>query len=283
MIKKIILIVLVVLALFVAYVGVSYGPGIKKFLTLERIDLAPDLVVFVGYGGASLVLTSADKNEALIVDTKMFGGAKALKAYMDDTGPNAQVTIVNTHFHADHAKGDALFPDAKIIAGAYSRAQWKSRSGMDRFPDVQIAVGNAYTFTIGADTVIARNLGRGHTWNDVVVWLKNRRILHTGDLVFNTWHPALLPADGCDVTGWMACLDTMLADYDAETVIPGHGPIGGKEVLQNMKNYFVDVQNAVGNERRIKELEGKYKDFFEIPGTSSVRNSVEFISGERAD
>jgi len=279
-IKKIILIVLILLALLIAYIGVSYGPGIKKFLTLEHVDLAPDLVALVGYGGNSLVLISDDKSEALIVDTKMLGGAKKLKVFLDETAPNAAVTIVNTHFHLDHTGGDNLFPNAKIIAGAYTAEQWTRATRMERLPDEQIAVGDACTFTIGADTVVARNIGRGHTWNDVCVFLKNRGILHTGDLVFNTWHPALLPDDGCDISGWTAALDSMLAIEGVKTVIPGHGPVGGREVLVNMKDYFVDVQNAVGDEERIKELEIKYADYFEIPGTSSVRNSVKFLSTE---
>ena len=277
MIKKIIISILILVAAFVAYIGVSYGPAIKKYLTMERFVLAPDLVAFIGYGGNSIVFISADKSEALIVDTKMLGGAKALHRYIQKMAPNAKVTIVNTHFHPDHTRGNKRFPGATVISSAYTREQWQSRTGMQRLPDVRVQTGEAYTFTIGVDTIIVRNLGRGHTWNDAVVWLKNRKLLLTGDLVFNTWHPALLPEDGCDVDGWIACLDSMLQDFDAETVIPGHGPMGGREVLLNQRDYFVSIRHAVGDERQIQRLEEKYKDYFEIPGTSSVRKTAEMF------
>ena len=281
MIKKILIILGAIFVLFVAYIGMSYGPGIKKFLTMERVDLAPALVAFVGYGGNSLVLVSEDETEALISDTKMLGGAKKLRTFLDETAPDAAVTIVNTHFHPDHTGGDKLFPNAKIISGAYKETQWSTATRMKKLPDVQIPVNESYTFTIGAATIVVRNLGRGHTWNDVCVLLKNRGILQTGDLVFNAWHPALLPDDGCGVPGWMACLDSMVAINGVETVIPGHGVIGGREVLQNMKNYFVDMQNAVADEEKVARLEEKYKDYFKIPGTSSVRASVDFIRSIR--
>ncbi len=88
--------------------------------------------------------------------------------------------------------------------------------------------------------LIAR--GQGHTESDLVLYLPEDKILFTGDLVFNGCHPYI--ADG-DIINWKAWLD-YLKSLKVKTVIPGHGPLGDKSILGQMKNYLQDLEIAAG-------------------------------------
>ena len=102
---------------------------------------------------------------------------------------------------------------------------------MDRLPDVALTIGEEHVFSIGDDTIRVRNMGSGHTWNDVIVYFENWKILMTGDLVFDRWHPAVLKPDGANVSKWIDNLNFMINNYDAETVIPGHGSVSQQRFL----------------------------------------------------
>jgi len=132
--KKILLIVGLIFAIIVAAGGVYLYRGYQKFMTVETIVLDPQLTLYLG-GGNSIVLTSEDGLSALVVDTKMRGAAETLRNYVKAKN----VTIVNTHDHFDHVGGNALYPQATIIAGEYTKEQWdKDSHKLSRYPDITL-------------------------------------------------------------------------------------------------------------------------------------------------
>ena len=62
----------------------------------------------------------------------------------------------------------------------------------------------------------------------MVVYLKNRKILFSGDLIFNKINPFLIRKSGASVIKWIADLDSLLNRWDITTIVPGHGNTGGK-------------------------------------------------------
>ena len=272
--KKFLLILLAALVLFVIYLGVTYGPMLKKFLaySVEKVD--ENMTICWGYGGNSVILKSDDGQKILIVDTKMGGGAKRLEKIVTAMAPDAEVTIANTHFHSDHAGGNKRFPDAQIIAGAYEADQWMKRSGMNRMPDVTLPAGEEHILEIGNEIVRIQNVGRGHSWHDIVVYFQNRKLLVTGDLFFHTWHPVFIEVDGGDMVSWMRDLDYLLETYEISTVVPGHGPKTDRQGLEFFLDYFVSIRDAIGDETRLAELKAKYKDWLIMPGMSGFDKTV---------
>lgn len=92
---------------------------------------------------------------------------------------------------------------------------------------------------IGDRRVELHHLGiAAHTTNDVVVWLPDERVLFTGDLAFNGGTPFVLMGS---VAGTLVALDR-LVEFDAEVIVPGHGPPGGPELLSTMGAYVRLVQ-----------------------------------------
>ena len=275
--KKVLLIIGLTILVVIAAGGIYFWKFYQDFIKVETVSYDPQLTIYLG-GGNSIVLISEDGASALIVDTKMRGAAQTLKNQVKAK----DVTIVNTHDHFDHVGGNALYPQAKIIAGEYTKEQWDEDSGKtSRYPDVTLKSGEEKIMKIGSETVHIFNTGRAHTWNDVVVYLENRKLLVTGDLIFNHWHPALLAKNGTQVGSWVNVLSSLSNKYEIKTIIPGHGLIGDEKTLVAMKDYFVLISDAIGNKEKQAALKEKYKDFFTFPGMFSFRNTLKFIEQEK--
>jgi len=85
-----------------------------------------------------------------------------------------------------------------------------------------ITVGEQLTLHRGRRTIEIRQLGRGHTRGDLVVWLPEERIAITGDLVV---HPIpLMGSDQSFIRDWGVTLEKLRA-LQPKTIIPGHGPL----------------------------------------------------------
>ena len=79
-----------------------------------------------------------------------------------------------------------------------------------------------------------------HSTNDVVAWIPERRVLFTGDLVFNGGTPFVLMGS---VAGALMVLDRLM-EYDAEVLVPGHGPPCHPQVVDTVGEYLRFVQDT---------------------------------------
>lgn len=109
--------------------------------------------------------------------------------------------------------------------------------------------------------------GPGHTDSDLILYLPDDKILFTGDLIFNECHPYV--AHG-DITKWKAWLDHM-DSLEVGTIMPGHGQIGTEDLIDQMKTYLEDLEQAaeelVSNDISPEELQNisvpvAYKDWW---------------------
>jgi glyoxylase-like metal-dependent hydrolase (beta-lactamase superfamily II) len=277
--KKVLIISGVILLLVIVAGILLVFQRFQNVMAVETVQLDPQLKIYLGGGGNSIVLTSEDGQKALIVDTKMAGAAKSLR----NSVRAGDITIVNTHFHVDHISGNQLYPGAKLIAGAYSQEQWKKAAGENRYPDEIIQPGQETTLQIDSETIHVRNMGRAHTWNDVVVYLEKRKLLVTGDIIFLGRHPVLFAGSGASVTSWITVLDTLQTLYDVTTLVPGHGKVSDKNAIAWMKEYFTSAGDAIGNPQKQTELKGKYGTLSSLPGMSGFEKTMQYIEKERKD
>jgi glyoxylase-like metal-dependent hydrolase (beta-lactamase superfamily II) len=266
-----------VLGLIILVVVIFGWQIFHSMMAVETITYDPQLTIVLGGGGNSIVLTSEDGKQALVVDTKMMGAAKQLRKII--TAP--EITLVNTHFHRDHVGGNDLYPTAHIIAGAYTQEQWKQMAGKNRYPDETIQIGQEKTFPFGSETVHVRNMGRAHTWDDVVVYLEKRKMLVTGDILFLGRHPVLFVQGGANVAAWISVLDTVQNLYDIKAVVPGHGPVADKTSLAVLKTYFTDASDAATHPEKRTAFSGKYKAMSSMPGMTGADKTISFIEAEQ--
>jgi glyoxylase-like metal-dependent hydrolase (beta-lactamase superfamily II) len=261
------------LAILVLFAGlfVVMFPAINAMSKFGVVDFDSGLKIFTGGGGNSVVYSAPDKSTVIVIDTKMGGSARKLKAYVDSINPDAKVTVINTHAHPDHTGGNKLFTKAEFITGGYENAKPGVLQGM------LIKAGETYTIKVPDDELEIRNMGNAHSFADVIVYFKKRKLLVTGDLVFNGWHPALIKQGGADTDKWVKALDYLQKNFDIKTAVPGHGQVSDAKILQEQKSYFEDIKAAVNNPALLKALNEKYKGYMHIPVMSGFDNTVKFL------
>ena len=162
-------------------------------------------------------------------------------------------TLVNTHHHGDHTFGNHLFEGATIVGHEGVRQallDWGPPRNTPFWTDVdwgevELAppfLTYAEGVTVHVDDLECRVSHVGtpaHTTNDSVVWVPERQLLFSGDLVFNGGTPFLLQGS---ISGGLEAVDALRA-LGAETIVPGHGPVCGPEVLDVVGSYLRFVQD----------------------------------------
>ncbi|MGW0981866.1 MBL fold metallo-hydrolase [Streptomyces xiamenensis] len=92
-----------------------------------------------------------------------------------------------------------------------------------------------------------------HTTDDSVLWIPERRLLFSGDLLFNGGTPFLLQGS---ISGALRALETLRA-LNPETIVPGQGPVCGPEVIDRVGAYLRFVQDLArrGHEAGLTPLD----------------------------
>jgi cyclase len=80
-----------------------------------------------------------------------------------------------------------------------------------------------------------------HTTNDSIVWVPDRGLLFSGDLLFNGSTPFLLQGS---VAGAIRALTDVVAPLGASTIVPGHGPVAGPDLIDRVLSYLHFVQDT---------------------------------------
>lgn len=191
----------------------------------------------------------------LVVDTCFtVGRAEAFRRRIEETTSTPLRTLVNTHHHGDHTYGNFVFGEATIVAQERCRQEMIAtglsttklfEEGVD-WGDIQISPPSV-TFAdridlyIGDLLIEAHYVGQpAHTTNDVIYYVPDRKLMFTGDLVFSGGTPFVLMGS---VQGSLQAYE-FLRRFDVETVVPGHGPVCGPELFDDMADYLEMVRDV---------------------------------------
>ena len=192
--------------------------------------------VIVSGGESALIDTAATEARAL-----------ALRSAVRRVSPRAPRTVVNTHFHGDHTFGNFVFaPEAVVVAHERTRTEMAGAglhlTGL--WPEVEwgelslalpsLTYEKRMTLHVGEVTAELLHLGPAHTTDDTVVWLPRERVLFTGDLVMSGATPF------CPMGSVSGSLEALveLRKFGALTVVTGHGPVAGPELLDRAESYL---------------------------------------------
>jgi glyoxylase-like metal-dependent hydrolase (beta-lactamase superfamily II) len=280
--KKILLWIFLVVAVIAAAGFILFSiyvkPFMSKMMVVHTVQYDPQLTLVLGGGGNSCILTS--DSVVLVVDSKMKDAAKNLYDQVKQIAGNKPIILVNTHVHTDHTGGNSFYKGQTIIAGGnYDKDFWAKDAGAETMPTVWVK--DSLVFKVSDETVTVLNLGfDAHTQSDVVVYLSNRKMLFAGDVVLNKAIPALFKKYDASSAGYLKAFDLMEKRFDIKTVVPGHGDIGGPEVIDNFRNYFRDMQTAAQDDSKKGELTAKYKDWNQIPIVMSPGATIRYMKGE---
>jgi cyclase len=176
-------------------------------------------------------------------------------------------TLVHTHSDGDHWFGNELVAgsEVEIIASEAAAASMTPEAAQqlttlwdrqDEVGDFVRAVAGSFgpsgitatlptrTFTVelgldvGGREVRLLQVGPAHTLGDVLVHVPDARVVYTGDILFVGAAPLVWtgPISRC-----LAAIDRIL-DLDVSVIVPGHGPLTGKDGARVVRDYLVYVQ-----------------------------------------
>ncbi|MFD7257401.1 MBL fold metallo-hydrolase [Streptomyces sp. NPDC059874] len=223
---------------------------------------------FVSDGGRTLLVdTAATERRAL-----------ALREAVVSAGVPLPRTVVNTHHHGDHTYGNSLFaPDALILGHDNARAEqlaaghqlemiWPATDfGAIAITAPDLTYSDRTTLHVGETEVRIVHPGVAHTTGDSIVWLPRQRVVFTGDLVFAEGTPFLAMGS---LAGSLRALE-LLRSLDAETVVPGHGPLTDPSAYESTERYLRYVAELAreGRDKGLTPLEAaRQADLGEFAG-----------------
>lgn len=278
-ILKILGIILLVIILLGIVLSTLYFPAMKK-LYYGNAVIRPDtaLTIYLGGGGNTVVFNS--DSAVLVIDTKYGKSAESLHGEVEALRNGKPVVIVNTHSDLDHTGGNPLYKNAKIISGKLDEDYWiTANKGREGMPTVWVT--DTMDLRLGDETITLISMGQAHTWNDIIVYFRNRELLVTGDLVFNGINTFFDEKKGSN--GWKSieALKTLAFLPGVKTVVPGHGETGGGELISRMQEYLEDMAMAADNPEKEKEIKKKYKKLAALPGMSSPGIVIDYFRNHR--
>jgi len=218
-----------------AYVGIkNASPAENSFGANSGVVIGEDAVLIVD------TLISAKEAKRLLADIFKVTG-KPIKY------------VVNTHYHLDHAWGNAVFVNegAVVIGHENSRlASAQSEYGLEHCQEFGLTAsdmkGTILKFpTVTFADVLRIDLGGGvrvdlsypgasHTGDSIIAYVEPDNVLFAGDILFTKYHPYL--GEG-NIPSWEKVL-IGLERTPARIIVPGHGPVSGVADVKDMEAYL---------------------------------------------
>lgn len=258
---------------------------------IEVETIAEHLAIIRIAGISTIVLGGPDG--LLVVDPGLEQTAPFLQTEIDKLGWGEVETIIDTHWHFDHAGGNKLFGREATIVAAEETRDWLSTDetilGMDQpaYPDFArpgtvvdaIAEIDGYT-----DQVTVREFAGGHTGGDVVVFFQQAKLLAIGDIVFAGQFPFIDLDHGGNVERLAEVLQGIVEGYPEETkIVPGHGPVLSIDDLVTYRRMILETTEVIRKEmergRAVDEMreDGVLGDWSEWDGSFRQDDWIGFV------
>ncbi|MEE9258772.1 MAG: MBL fold metallo-hydrolase [Nitrospinaceae bacterium] len=285
-----------VIALLTGVLLISYpvfaGEAQKaQTVKAQTVEVLPNIYTMVhGDGMDSNTTFIITRDGVIVIDTRPtpVEARKVMQEIRKHTDLPLLYTI-NTHYHGDHTFGNQVFKDSKtiiahknvrgtLIDSGKEHLEFFKTFGLPGMDEVEITLPNmVYEKQMdlypGEYHLQLIHRGRGHTDGDTIIYLEELRMVIAGDLVFNKKIPYM--GDGY-VDEWIESLDFIEKNLRNETVIPGHGQVGGRPLMIAMKHYLISLKElvvkALKEGKSLKEtqdavrpvLEKKYQDWAKL-------------------
>ena len=250
-------------AVVVAVAGLMAAarPAAEQALTAEELAeltaIRPvpgknGLYVIPGYDGGVTggnVAVRVTNDGVIIVDNKFPHSFRMITTEVGNVTSLPIKYVLDTHHHGDHAGSNA---DFMAIGEVISHKNARGNMVRNNQPGApRVVFSDETSVFLGGVEVRAHHFGRGHTNGDAVIYFPELRTIHTGDLFIwgqrsdgSTLSPFMDYNNGGSGLAWTATLDGVLA-LDFDTVIPGHGPILGRDEVQTFRDRMQTLQDRM--------------------------------------
>jgi len=188
----------------------------------------PDVGPFPSNG---LIVETGDG--LLLIDTAWNDEQTAeIAQWAEDTRGSRIARLIVTHAHADKMGGVAALHERGVQTYASARTN-AAAAGRDLVPTRETLDLDDHDLTSFADGAVEVFYpGAGHTEDNIVVYVRDAKILFGGCLVRPGNSSSLGNTADADVDHWDQAVENVRERYGtAEVVVPSHGPPSGVELL----------------------------------------------------
>lgn len=214
---------------------------------IELIKLSEKAYVHVSVteiGSFGLVSSNGaifiDSGEALLLDTPVTNDqTERLVRWVEDS-LGAKVTLfIPNHWHEDcmggleylQQKGVKSYANRMTIAIAKEKGLPLPETGFRK--QKKIKFGNS--------EILCYYPGAGHALDNTAVWIPSEKILFAGCMLKDIHSKGIGNVADGDATAWPKTLDKLARKFpEARIVIPGHGEIGGLELIGHTRQICLD-------------------------------------------
>jgi glyoxylase-like metal-dependent hydrolase (beta-lactamase superfamily II) len=225
-------------------------------VTIKTTDLGHHTYMLEGNGGNITVAVAGDG--VIMVDSEFAPLHDKIKAAIAAVTNEPVRYLVNTHFHGDHTGGDEAF--AKEGTVVVTQVNVKKRladgsvnglTGAKTEPVSGAALPSktytsALTLKLKGRTAQLHHIANAHTDGDTYVWFADANVLSTGDVVTLGRYPNIDFANGGNIKGMIAGVDTYLKLVNDQTkIVPGHGPLANKAMLVSYRAMLVTARDRM--------------------------------------
>ena len=206
-------------------------------------------------------------DSVIAVDAQYPGSARDFRASIRSVTEKPVSHLILTHIHGDHIYGSQAFEDCEIVAHrrlkekmeASLKDEWSPEKLEKMLIDMKVNRPERYWLFNGLKIVLPtktfddnmnldgleiQNLG-GHSDCSSVIYVPEDKTLFAGDLIFAGRFPWAGDLTSHPET-WIKSFENMLA-MDVDSIVPGHGPICGKEEIETQLKWFKEASSIMRN------------------------------------
>ncbi len=232
------------------------APAAPQLLKVEQ--LRPTVAMLVGPGGN--ITVGYGPGKLTIVDDQVGQISVRVLATVKSIDPRPVSTVINTHWHFDHAGGNEALAKQGATIVAHENVKTRLAAGgsivlggrtnkQDPAPAAALPT-KTYTTTLtlegGGDTLKLTHVDHAHTDGDTMVKWTRANVLDMGDVFVRYGLPFIDAQSGGTLRGMIKCVEAGLAQADDQTIIvPGHGEPATKKDLIAYRDGLKAIADAI--------------------------------------
>jgi glyoxylase-like metal-dependent hydrolase (beta-lactamase superfamily II) len=281
--------------------SVAFAQGPPPNVGAETNKISAHTWVIPGFPNIAIVVGT---KAVLVVDTGLGprNGAVVSKI-AHELAPGRKTYLTTTHFHPEHAAGDAGFPKDTILIRNSVQQRDMDEHGQEfielfsnRSPEQKALLADVslrkpdtlfdenYRLDLGGGVIAHLMwLGGAHTKGDELVLVEPDQTLISGDVVQNKVVP-YIPGSGGTPSSWIAVLRQLQTKH-VKHVIPDHSAPGDGTLIDSELNFLVDLQtrarelksSGASAEAAGEQLTAEFKERYSDWPISSVAGFVKSI------
>jgi len=219
-------------------------------------DLGDGLYMLTGRGGNMGL--SVGEDATFLIDDQFAPLTPKIRAAIAELTDQPVKFVFNTHWHFDHVGGNENFGETGSVIVAHDNV--RERMSKDQFLEAfnrevpasppealpVVTFNDRVTFHLNGETIRAFHTPHAHTDGDSVIHFDGANVFHMGDTFFHKMYPFIDASSGGSVNGVIEAANAVLAMADEESVIiPGHGPIAGRDDLRAYRDMLATVRDSI--------------------------------------